>query len=315
MVYGLIQSRIDQLPPPGRHLLRAAAVVGDEMTLPILAAAYGEETESAVRRRVSQLERFGLVPRAPSDEVLVFLQPLVREVAYRGLPQRIKRLVHQRLTEYLDYTRERAMPNWLNLLAYHAFEGHLWEKAIEANLELGRRALQAYLATQALVAFERVLEAADNGGLVATNARFEAHHQLGETLTMLGQCEEALWHLDKARQMLPAKPVESEDVTRLADLEYHRATVFETMGAYDRASEVVERGLSLPNVERTLGGARLYLIGADLFRRQNDYQQARAWAQRSVALSARFPGQESQHIRSRAMYMLALLASLKRLGM
>jgi class 3 adenylate cyclase len=315
MMYGLIQSRIDQLPPPGRHLLRAAAVIGDEMTLPILAAAYGEETESAVRRRVSQLEPFGLVPRAPSDEVLVFHQPLVREVAYRGLPQRVKRLVHQRLTEYLDYTREEAMPNWLNLLAYHAFEGHLWEKAIDANLELGARALQAYLATQALVAFQRVLKAADDGGLVATNARFEAHYRLGETLTMLGQYEEALRHLDEARHMLPAEPMESEDVARFANLEYHRATVFEAMGAYARALEVVEHGLSLPGVERTLGGAKLYLIGADLFRRQNAYQQARAWAQRSVALSARFPGQDSQYIRSRAMYMLALLASLQRMGM
>jgi tetratricopeptide (TPR) repeat protein len=285
------------------------------MTLPILAAAYGEETEPAVRRRLAQLEPFGLVPRAPTDAVLVFHQPLVREVAYRGLPQRIKRLVHRRLTEYLDYTREQAMPNWLNLLAYHAFEGHLWEKAIEANLELGSRALQAYLATQALTAFQRVLEAADNGGLIAKEARFEAHHQLGETLTMLGQYEDALRHLDEARQMLPAEPAEFVDIAHLADLEYHRATVFESMGAYAQALEVVERGLNLPGVERTLGGARLYLIGADLFRRKNEYQQARAWAQRSVALSARFPGQESQYVRSRAMYMLALLASLQRMGM
>ena len=84
MVFGLIQSRIDQLSPPNRHLLRAAAAVGDEMTVPTLVAAYGEESETAVRRRIPQLGPFGLVSRDVAGEMLTFRQPLVREVAYRG---------------------------------------------------------------------------------------------------------------------------------------------------------------------------------------------------------------------------------------
>ena len=313
MVYGLIQSRIDQLAPPTRHLLRAASVVGDQMTLALLAAAYGEESLPVVRRRLPQLQPFGLSPRDLSGEVLSFQQPLVREVAYRGLPQRVKRLIHQRLAEHLDFARERAMPNWRNQLAYHAFEGQLWSKAIEANLALGNRALQAYLANQAVTAFSYVIEAADNGGLAATGARFEAHHRLGEALTTLGQYAEAFSHLEAARALLPITPATPEEIAQLAEIIYRKAVVFEAQGEYDHAAAAVEEGLALPDVQQALVGARLYLLGADLFRRKNDYLQAQQWAQRSSALCARFPGPEAQQLRSRAMYMLALLASLRRL--
>lgn len=315
MIYGLIQSRIDQLSPPERHLLRAAAAVGDEMTVPTLVAAYGEESETAVRRRLPQLAPFGLLAHEPSSTVLVFRQPLVREVAYRGLPYRVQRLIHRRLTEYLDYHRERAAPNWLTLMAFHAFEAHLWEQAVTANLELGRQAVQSYLADQARQSLERVLEAANAGGLTVPDARFEAHHLLGDTLTSFGQYELALAHLAEARQMLPSeadveRPV---DVAHLADLDYHEAAILEAQGDYARALSVVERGLALPDIGQTLEGARLYLIGADLYRRQRAYAQARVWATRAVALATGFRSQEGQQVRSRATYMVALLASLQRL--
>ncbi len=311
MVYGLIQSRIDQLSPPDRHLLRAAAAVGDEMMVPTLVAAYGEESDTAVRRRIPQLSPFGLTPR--DVEWLIFRQPLVREVAYRGLPHRIQRLIHQRLTEYLGYYREKAAPNWLTLMAYHAYEARMWEEAVAANLELGQQAVHSYLAVQARQALERVLEAADAGGLAVPDARFEAHHLLGDTLISFGDYDAALSHLSAARAMLPAEPLDLEDIARLADLDYHEATALEARGDYALALAVVERGLAHSGVERTLGGARLRLIGADLFRRQQDYEKARVWATRAIALATRFPNQEGQRVRSRATYMVALLASLQRL--
>jgi len=119
--------------------------------------------------------------------------------------------------------------------------------------------------------------------------------------------------LDQARRSLPPSPTQLEDWVRLADLEYHQAMLSEAEGHYEQALEVVVRGLSLPGIDKTLEGLRLYLLGADLFRRSRDYQQAQAWAQRGVALSTHFATPEAQQLRSRAMYMLALLSSLQRL--
>lgn len=353
MVYALIQSRIDQLSPPNRHLLRAAATVGNEMTLATLAAAYGEESESSVRRRLPHLAPFGLLPRDVDSRVLVFRQPLVRDVAYRGLPHRVQREIHERLTVYLDTNRKRAAPNWLTLVAYHAFEAHLWERAVWANLELGRQAAQSYLAEQAWQALNRVLEAADAGGLIVLDARFEAHSLLSDNLISMGLYEQAMQHLVAAREVAhglmaaspqfdaaspqsdatspqsdaetspePAfAPVRDRDVARFAHLDYREAMILEAQGRYGDALEVVKRGLARPGIDAAQGSgkctaAQLYLVGADLLRRLRDYGQARVWAGRALALSAPTEGQDLaglQHIRYRTMYMLALLASLERL--
>ena len=309
--YGLLQSRIDQLEPPSRHLLRAATVVGEQMTVPMLVAGYGEEPQPVVQRRLPQLHPLGLVPGDEQGQTLIFRQPLIREVAYRGLPSRIRRLIHQRLANYLNVNRESATSNWLTLLAFHAFEGQSWEQAVKANLELGQRALDNYLTDQAVQAFERVLQALDAGQLVLPEAHIEAQHLLGEALAIRGQYEKALTHLAQARQLLPVAPKNEHDIEKLAHLEYHTAAVLETQGHYTKAFDAVERGLNLPGIEGRLEGARLYLMGAGLHYRCGQIEQSQAWGERSVARAERIEAAEADKIRARALYLLAFLASVR----
>ncbi|HSQ39946.1 MAG TPA: AAA family ATPase, partial [Anaerolineales bacterium] len=266
--YGVLQSRIDQLEPPSRHLLRAATAVGEQMTVPMLVVGYGEEPQPAVQRRLPQLHPLGLVTGDAQGETLIFRQPLIREVAYRGLPFRIRRLIHQRLADYLDTNRANVTSNWLTLLAYHAFEGQSWEMSVTANLGLGQHALDNYLTEQAVQALERVLQALAAGQLALPDAHFEAHHLLGHALSILGQYDEALDHLEQARQRLPAVPQTREAIEKMAHLEYHIASVLETQGRYPEAFAAVERGLSLPGIDSQLEGARLYLMGAGLHYRR-----------------------------------------------
>ncbi|MBN1247801.1 MAG: DUF2791 family P-loop domain-containing protein [Anaerolineae bacterium] len=337
-IYGLIQSRIDQLSPLDRHLLRSAAAVGQEIALPMLVAAYGEEAESGVRRRLPGLRSFGLVPRDPADEMLLFQQPLVREVAYRGLTRRAQVQIHRRLTRYLDAASDQAVANRLAQLAYHAFEAHLWECAISANLALGRQAMQAYLADQATQAWARALAAADAAAVAVPAARFEAHTCLSEALTSQGRYEEALEHLSTARALTtcPGTAGLSQQQTPdlrvppvgeggagaplahpapQAELDYREAVVLEAQGRYAEALRRVVRGLACPEAAGTVWAARLYLVGAGLQRRLHDYAQAGAWATEALSLAGppSSGDPDMQQLRSRAMTMLALLASLARL--
>lgn len=307
--YGLLQSRIDQLEPPSRHLLRAATVVGEQMTVPMLVAGYGEEPRPVIQRRLPQLRPLGLVPGDEQGETLIFRQPLIREVAYRGLPFRIRRLVHERLAGYLNANQERATSNWLTLLAYHAFEGQEWGLAARSNLELGQRALDNYLTDQAVQALERVLQAVETGQLAAPDTSFAAHHLLGETLSILGRYDEALHHLEQARKLLPAVPTERKDIGNLAHLEYHTASVLETQGHYAAAFEAVERGLHLPGIEDRLEGAQLYLMGAGLHHRRGQAELSQRWGERSVVLSEKIDASEARKVQARALYLLAFQTS------
>ncbi len=309
-LYALVQSRIDQLDPPGRHLLRAAAVIGEQMTLSMLVAGYGEESEHAVARRLPRLSPLGLVPGDASGQTLVFRQPLVREVAFRGLPARIQRLIHARLASYLDQGREHITSNWLALLAYHAFEGQVWELALWANLELGERSLQAYLTLQARTAFERALEVLQAGQLALPDLSYKAHHLLGETLSILGQYEEALKHFEAAQRYLPGTPTALEDMQRLAHLYYHQASALEALGRYDEAFKVVRQGLAFPPLQETLEGAQLMLIGAGLHHRRGQSEEAESWAEHSSAIAMALSGEEAAKLHARALYLRAVLASL-----
>lgn len=310
-VYALVQSRIDQLDPPGRHLLRAAAVIGEQMTLPMLVAGYGEESERAVQRRLPRLGPLGLVSGDDTGQTLIFRQPLVREVAFRGLPARIQRAIHARLAVYLDQQREHVTSNWLALLAYHAFEGQVWDLALWANMELGERSLQAYLTTQARQAFMRTLEALQLSKLVLPDLSYKAHHLLGETLSILGQYEEALQHFEAAQTYLPDPPMTLEDMRHFAHVCYHRASALEALGRYEDAFAAVRRGLALPSIETTLEGAQLMLIGAGLYHRQGRSEEAETWAARSSEVAISLPDEEAQKVHARALYLRAVLASVR----
>ncbi len=303
--YGLLQSRIDQLAPPARHLLRAATVVGEQMTVDMLVAGYGEEPRPAVERRLPQLAPLGLIPGDAQYETLVFRQPLVREVAYRGLPVRMRRLIHRRLSEYLDRLRDRVTSNWLTLLGHHAFEGQSWELAVRSNLELGARARRSYLLEQAVTAYRRVLKAVEAGGLAAPQAQLEAHRQLGRILTILGKYTEAMAHFDEVRRLLPAVPTDPQDIERLGELEHDVASVYISQGRYREAMTCVDRGLALPGVAERLVGARLQMEKAGLFNRLGQYDEEMSWERRVLELTSTLSGEEALRIRGRAFYMLA----------
>ncbi len=309
--YGMIQSRIDQLEPPSRHLLRAATVVGEQMTVPMLVAGYGEESRPAVQRRLPRLAPLGLISGDAQGETLIFRQPLIREVAYHGLPFRVRRLVHQRLAMYLNQYRERATSNWMALLAHHAFEGQEWELAVRSNLELGKRAQHNYLLDQATQAYQHVIEAADAGGLIATEARMEALQRLGQTLTLFGRYDEALQSLQQARQLLPAVPSTPQDIENLGQLEYDIAAVLTNQGGYAEALENIERGLQLPNIAQSLVGAQLQMQKAGILHRQGNYDEEERWVRSSAEIVEKLTGEEALKVKARALYLLAYLASVR----
>lgn len=306
--YGLIQNRIDQLEPPSRHLLRAATVVGEQMTVPMLVAGYGEEPRPVVERRLGNLGPLGLNYGDANRETLVFQQPLVREIARRGLPHRIRRAIHHRLAEYLHHQQELATSNWLALLAHHAFEGQAWDVAIQANLDLGKQALDNYLTDQAIQAFTRTLEAVNAVQSSENDLKFQAHHLLGETLAIQGEYEEALRHLTAAQESLLSESRATDHSQHVAHVEYHTASVLEKQGRYQEALNVVKQGLKLQDVRDTTEGARLYLMGAGLYHRLGQLKEFQRWTESCVEILAEDDAPKSRKIKARAFYLLALLA-------
>ncbi len=303
-VYGLLQSRIDQLDPPSRHVLRAAAVVGDQMTLAMLNAAYGEEPLPLLRRRLDNLAPLGLIFSERGEETLVFRQPLIREVALQGLPKRIRIEIHRRLATYLNIARDAATSNWLTLLAHHAFEGQRWNLAFTSNLELGQRALANHLTDQAIHALQRAIQAAEKGGLTVNTAK--AHLLLGRALTIVGRYEEALEQFTYAREQIPSPPTTGEAIDTAATLAYHTAETLEKLGRYDEAFAQIETALALPGVGQTLTGAKLMQMRAIIYYRIGQTEKGKETAQAVLTLARELTGEDAESVQARTLNLLAL---------
>lgn len=305
--YGLIQSRIDQLEPPSRHLLRAATVVGEQMTVPMLVAGYGEEPRPLVERRLPGLAQMGLVYSEYAEDILLFRQPLVREVAYRGLPHRIRRLVHCNLSRYLDQRREQATSNWLTLLAHHAFEGQLWEVALRANLDLGERLLENFMTEQAVQALEQALHAAQANTRPRHTQQLTIHKYLGKAYTILGRYKIALQHLKAARDLLPWPLDQKRDIEHSVDLDYRMALIWKSQGEIEKAFDAIEKGLNHQAIHQTITHAHLQLLGAGIHYRQGNYQQTWTWSKQAVEISERIQHEETPKIKARGLYLMALV--------
>jgi predicted ATPase len=98
-VQAVLAARIDRLPPEEKRLLQTAAVIGTEVSLPLL-QAIAEVPEDAVHRSLAHLQaaEFLYETRLFPEHEYTFRHALIHEVAYRGLLQERRRVLHARGT-------------------------------------------------------------------------------------------------------------------------------------------------------------------------------------------------------------------------
>ncbi|MEA2650366.1 MAG: hypothetical protein QOI85_87 [Chloroflexota bacterium] len=142
-LHGLIAARIDALPPDERRLLLAAAVLGHRFRPEALVTIVGGDAVRT-RERIDGLVRRELLTlndeiSSPGHGELIFVQDLVREVAYHTLARTERRTLHLAAARYL----EALDGDVAEQLAVHLVEAHrLTAPSREAD-RLGRRAVAA----------------------------------------------------------------------------------------------------------------------------------------------------------------------------
>jgi class 3 adenylate cyclase/tetratricopeptide (TPR) repeat protein len=102
----LISSRLDALEPADRTLVQDAAILGQSFTAPALGAIAGIETDELTRRLTGLVRRELLTRQADarSAEVgqYVFVQALIREVAYNTLAKKDRKARHLAAARFFE---------------------------------------------------------------------------------------------------------------------------------------------------------------------------------------------------------------------
>jgi class 3 adenylate cyclase/tetratricopeptide (TPR) repeat protein len=162
----VLMARIDRLEPEAKRLLQLAAVIGKDVPFSLLRAiveATDEELDGALTRLLTtefmyEVQLFPVL-------VYTFKHALTHEVAYGSLLQERRRALHARIVEVIEATASDdgsgadRIAEQVDRLGYHALQGQVWDNAVAYLRRAGRRDGARSANRQAMLYFERALEA------------------------------------------------------------------------------------------------------------------------------------------------------------
>ncbi len=140
-VQAVLAARIDRLPPPVKHLLQSAAVIGKTVALTLLETV-AEMAALELRRGLAQLQAAEFLYETSLFPELeyTFKHALTLEVAYQSLLRERRRMLHAGVLAALEARSREQGPISVEVLAHHALRGELWEPAASYLYRAGAKA-------------------------------------------------------------------------------------------------------------------------------------------------------------------------------
>ena len=243
-VQAVLAARIDRLPPEEKHLLQTAAVIGTEVPLPLL-QTIAELPEATLHRGLAHLQaaEFLYETRLFPEQVYTFKHALTHEVAYGGLLQERRRVLHARIVEALEHLAPDRLAEQVDRLAHHALRGEVWDKALAYCRQAGEKAVARSAYREAVGCFEQAL------GVLAHLP--ETRDTREQAIDLRLALRTALWPSgDLGRILVTLREAESlaaalDDPRRLGQVSIFLSHHFYTEGAYDQAIAAAQRALAL----------------------------------------------------------------------
>jgi len=157
-VQAILSARIDRLRPELKRLLQAAAVVGKDVPVTLLAAV-AEMADDALHPALGELQTAELLYEARlfPDLEYTFKHALTHEVAYNGVLQERRRALHATILETLERLHADRLGEHAEVLAQHAVRAAIPDKAVRYLREAGAKATARAANRDAIDFLERAL--------------------------------------------------------------------------------------------------------------------------------------------------------------
>ena len=129
-VQGLLQSRIDRLEPPVRLVIQMASVLGPQFSVGLLHRMYALDPQSMTfDAALSHLEEQAFVEPTEAEDVRRFRHALMQEVAYGGILQRLRKVLHESAAQLGEEHYAERLEAEAPFFAHHYWEADLQEPA------------------------------------------------------------------------------------------------------------------------------------------------------------------------------------------
>jgi tetratricopeptide (TPR) repeat protein len=289
---GAMVARLERLEEPCRRAAQIAAVVGRTFHFDVLAHLWSGDHEQLIQQ-VGELQQRAIirqVERMP-EPIYSFKHALLQEVCYDSLPVDDRIAYHRQIAAYLEGERSVGrveMEGNYPLIAYHAFAGQDWSRALRYQALSGQRAKALYANREAVEHLEKALHSADNlRSGEGAEERQGVHVALGEVLTVTGQYERAVDHLRRAN----ALAAERGDCDAQAHTCRLLARLYENRGEYALALSWIREGMMAvqssgrPGCMDVTEVAQFRLLAGLINMRQGHYEAALDQGQRGLVLA------------------------------
>jgi class 3 adenylate cyclase/tetratricopeptide (TPR) repeat protein len=243
-VLAVLAARIDRLPAEDKRLLQTAAVIGTEVSWPLL-QAIADGPEEALHQGLARLQaaEFLYEARLFPELAYTFKHALTHEVAYGSLLQERRRGLHARIVEATEGLYADRLTEQVERLAHHAVRGEVWDIALAYCRQAGERATTRSAYREAVAYFEQALAALAHLP--------ERHETLAQAIDLRFDLRNALLPLDEQARLLDhlraAEPLAERlgDPQRFGRLISFLCFSFSAMGEHDCAIAAGQQALAL----------------------------------------------------------------------
>ena len=281
---GVLQARLDSLPPPERDILQRSAVVGRLFWDDTVAELAGREAQ-AIRPIFDELRDRELILRRgrssfAGTEEYAFHHNLLREVVYETVLLRSRRQYHAQVARWIEAHAGERLDEFLSLIAEHYALAGQNDRAATYFERVGLQAWNTGTYRAARAAYEHALALRQAAGDPDETAA-EAHIRLGATIWQLGDYALARQHLESG---LAAARRVSDRHAEVLGL-YYLGQTLGSLGDFAGSQTCFETALP---VARDLGGQDLAQIlsglGGNAWR-MGDMEHAEAYIGESLVLA------------------------------
>ena len=235
--HAILAARIDRLEPEDKRLLQAAAVIGKEVSFALISGV-ADLSPDQLRAGLGRLQaaEFLYETRLFPDIAYSFKHALTHEVAYEGLLQNRRVVLHARILEELEKHDADQGGERLDQLCHHAFRGEAWERAATYLRQAGSKAEERGALRDAVSCFEQALSALAELPSSRENSAesIDVRFDLQGVLYPLGSTKRTLEHL----QIAEAQAKSLGDQKRLGQVWAHMTYCYYWMGELERAADI-----------------------------------------------------------------------------
>lgn len=240
---GVMQARLDDLPPEARHILQVASILGPTFWV----SALEEMTDVPPRAWLPMLESRGMIIKNPKsnfegEDQYQFSHTLYRDVSYEMLPRQKREGYHQQFARWL-VTRIAEKHEYFPTLAEQFELGGQTEAALFTSLEAVQNRVSRGMLNETQSLIDRGLALAST---VPRQAALPVTSQLwtirGQTLNSMNRFAEASAASESALRLLDELAEDQLTMVRV-EANHNLGIAYRNLGQYDEGLHALNEAL------------------------------------------------------------------------